>query len=782
MEDLFSGNSALEALPHTHFVSAKKVADGLQTPLGAVETWSSSLQSAFSLLLNSCSPMFLVWNCDSTQSCSGERILFFNDAYLSLFPVISLDHFSHDSWTEVWRTIQAEVEQVFTTGKVLQRQINSFFPNSNDKGNEFLYPWSYSAVWNETGHIRGVFATRYQISTEGIAAPTKEYEQQAEIERVHLVEELASERARFEAVLSQMPEGVIIADAASGKMILANERTHQIFQYSYELNLELPQYDYQVPFYAYHPNGQVYEADDYPLMRSLKTGEVITHEEIEIRFLDGRQIVINANSSPIFDSDGKITSAIVLIEDITERKQIEQALRTSETLHRTISEAVPDFIWSCDENGQADFVNPRWMEYTGLTIEELNAGGLAQINHPEDFPRLMEQWEIAKQRAEPWEAEFRYRRQDGVYRWFMGRSVPLKDNNGKIIRWIGTTTDIHNRKLVEEALRQSEERYRYLAELIPQLVWTANAEGVLVDTNQRWSTFTGLTLLQAKTEGWQAIVHPDDVSVLNQNWLMAQQDGNFYSAEGRIRRVDGVYRWHLHQAIPLKNEQGQLIKWFGTATDIEDQKQLEQQRLHLLQHEQAAREHAEAAGQRIKFLAAISTTLASSLDYEYTLSSVAQAVVPLLADWCAVDILQEDGTLGRLATAHVDPAKVQWGLELHHRYPPDFNSPRGIAQVLRTGQSEYYPRISDQQIVAAARDEEHLKLLREIGFSSVMLVPLNAHGKTLGTISFVAAESGRSYSLEDLALAEELAWRAAIALENARLYQEAQQARLVAGV
>ncbi|GAB4151020.1 MAG: hypothetical protein Fur0046_30280 [Cyanobacteria bacterium J069] len=183
------------------------------------------------------------------------------------------------------------------------------------------------------------------------------------------------------------------------------------------------------------------------------------------------------------------------------------------------------------------------------------------------------------------------------------------------MREIERQRDEYELKQAAAALRHSEERYRYLAETIPQLVWAANAEGQLTDINQRWSDFTGLTLEDVKTEGWEAVVHPDDIPTLNQQWVAAQQTGRPYRAEGRMRRTDGAYRWHLHEAIPLKNEQGEVIKWFGTATDIEVQKQVEHQRQHLLEQEQAAREQAETAN-RIKdeFLAVLSHELRSPLN------------------------------------------------------------------------------------------------------------------------------------------------------------------------
>ena len=167
--------------------------------------------------------------------------------------------------------------------------------------------------------------------------------------------------------------------------------------------------------------------------------------------------------------------------------------------------------------------------------------------------------------------------------------------------------------------------------------------------------------------------------------------------------------------------------------------------------------------------------MASSLDYATTLASVARLSVPYIADWCAVEVVGGGGAVQQLALVHRDPLKVEWARELNRRYPPDPESPTGVHRVIRTGAAEIMPVISDEALVAAARDEQHLKTLREVGFTSYMCVPLVAREKILGAITFVSAESGHHFDESDLTLAQDLARRAAIAVDNAQLYQDAQR-------
>jgi PAS domain S-box-containing protein len=184
----------------------------------------------------------------------------------------------------------------------------------------------------------------------------------------------------------------------------------------------------------------------------------------------------------------------------------------------------------------------------------------------------------------------------------------------------------------------------------------------------------------------------------------------------------------------------------------------------------------QAARQRLSFIAEASELLASSLDYEQTLRRVAQLAVPRLADWCAIDMVGPEGEIQRLAVAHQDPEKVRWAYELQERYPPDPDAPHGVSHVIRSGEAEFLPELPDELLEqAVGEDEELRKIIDELGLRSVITVPLNARGRTLGAVSLIAAETHPPFTQEDYELAIELARRAGIAVDNSRLFQEAEK-------
>jgi signal transduction histidine kinase len=188
----------------------------------------------------------------------------------------------------------------------------------------------------------------------------------------------------------------------------------------------------------------------------------------------------------------------------------------------------------------------------------------------------------------------------------------------------------------------------------------------------------------------------------------------------------------------------------------------------------SARTEAETMERRLAFLVEAGEVLSGSLDYQTTLMSLARLAVPYLADWCAIDVVQDDDSFSRLAVVHRDPARDEAARALRRRYPPQRGSEHGLARVLRTGHSEFRPLIDESAV--GVRDESHRRLLHELGLTSYMCVPLVARGRTLGAISFVYGTAGRRYSREDLGLAEAVARRAALAVDNARLFHDAETA------
>jgi PAS domain S-box-containing protein len=304
---------------------------------------------------------------------------------------------------------------------------------------------------------------------------------------------------------------------------------------------------------------------------------------------------------------------------------------------------------------------------------------------------------------------------------------------------------------VAEERRVSEDRYRQLADAMPQIVWAADREGRATYYNRRWYEYTGQTVELAGEAGWKLAVHPDDLPAAVAKRAETLASGEVFEVEYRFRAADGTYRWHLGRAVPIQGTDGAIDFWIGTATDIHDHKRTQQAQRFLLE-----------AGE----------LLGTSLHYIDTLEAVARAAVPSVADWASVHIVDE-GVVLQVALAHVDAQKIVFAEELEQRYPP--NEQSAIAEVIRTGRSQLVGELTDAMLREGAVDELHYELLRELGVESFLSVPLSVQDRVLGAITLGTAESGRRYDGTDLLFAEELGRRAATAIENARLYEVADE-------
>lgn len=311
----------------------------------------------------------------------------------------------------------------------------------------------------------------------------------------------------------------------------------------------------------------------------------------------------------------------------------------------------------------------------------------------------------------------------------------------------------------DEALARAEyfeRRYRLLSESIPQIVWAARPEGVLSFINRRGVEYFGIDPDTADGALWSAFLHPDDVEPTLRLWAQAVENHLPFEVRYRLRRHDNSYRWFLGLGRELPAQDGLPAQWVGTCTDIDAPKRAEES---------------------LRLLADAGEILTSSLDESRPLQGLAQRLVLSLADWCSFERVLPDGRFEMLAAAHADPEKLAIMREMRpfafqKRFTP------GLERVLATGQPEFLPSITDEMLDSRALDPQYRKYLRAVGFSSLICVPLSARGEVLGVLTLVrgSGSDSRAYEAEDLALAQEVARRAAQSMDNAALYRQAQRA------
>jgi formate hydrogenlyase transcriptional activator len=261
-----------------------------------------------------------------------------------------------------------------------------------------------------------------------------------------------------------------------------------------------------------------------------------------------------------------------------ERQRSQESLRTaletirnSESRLRQVIDAIPTLAWCSLPDGPNEFFNKRWHAYTGLSPEESHGWGWQEAFHPDDLPPLMGRWREMLTSGEPGEIEARLRRYDGVYRWFLIRIEPFRDEGGRLLRWYGTSTDIESLKQTQEKLRDEERELRRITDAIPQAIVVQDPSGSSVYANQTTLDYTGLTVEDVISPGFrERIFHPDDLERLRNFRKLALERGLPFEIEQRARRKDGEYRWFLIRYNPFRNEQGQVIRWYATGTDIDD--------------------------------------------------------------------------------------------------------------------------------------------------------------------------------------------------------------------
>lgn len=491
-----------------------------------------------------------------------------------------------------------------------------------------------------------------------------------------------------------------------------------------------------------------------------RTGITAELREIAVTLTD-RTRYFNLTYSARRGADGAVDGIMIMGSEVTEQvlariaqKRAQERLQRSEDQLTLALESskIGFFDWSIAKDSVTLSAQMRADWGVGGEDRSWTLSEMFELIHPEDRERVQQRIASAMHEREPYQLEYRVVRPDGRIIWVDVRGKVHYSAEGEPTRFFGTSSDISARVEHERDLRA-------LADSMPQVVWAATPDGVVNYMNRRWTDYSG----SAESGRWLDFAFPAEREQVVAAWAASVASGTPYEGEFRLRRVsDETYRWHLVRAEPTRDGAGRVTRWFGTCTDIDDQKRSED---------------------LFRFLADVSHVLSHAVesdDYAATVAAVTRMAVPLVADWATVDVLDGNGDFQRLAVAHVDPEKVNLAHEVWRRWPPKPDDAHGVAKVVRTGASEMSPLLTDELLASHISDSELLSLLLELGLKSSMCVPLFVRGNAVGAITFISAESGRRFTADDLRVSEDFARRLGVALDNAELLRAAIDARRTA--
>jgi PAS domain S-box-containing protein len=405
----------------------------------------------------------------------------------------------------------------------------------------------------------GVFTSARMALLELVAS-----EAAISLENARLNVELREREARVRRLVDSNIIGIVIWHV-DGRVLDANEAFLRLVGYRREelvsglvrwIDLTPPEW---------------HERDAVTLAALPSVGAAHAHEREFIR-KDGARVSVLAGGA-VFD--GSPDEGVAFVLDLTERKRAEDALRESERQARLIVDSIPGMVALLAATGGLEVVNQQLLEYFGQTLEELQAWGTNDTVHPEDRAEVIDVFTRAIASGRPYEIVQRFRRSDGVYRWFTNRGFPVPDANGKILRWCVLLTDIDERKRAEDALRNSERELRLVVDSIPGFVAAFTPGGEVDFANRQVLEYFGKRLEDMRHWGRNDTIHPDDLERVVGTVTRSLASGEPFEVELRALRFDGVYRWFQSRGSPLRDDSGQIIRWYNLLTDIEDRKRAE---------------------------------------------------------------------------------------------------------------------------------------------------------------------------------------------------------------
>jgi PAS domain S-box-containing protein len=569
----------------------------------------------------------------------------------------------------------------------------------------------------------------------------------AAVENVRLRDELAEahrrerERAEeLEALMAALPAAVWIAHDPKAERITGSRASYDLLRLPYGVNASKAAPDAPVSHFTVMANGRELRPEELPVQVAALEGRDVPDFEEQIVFDDGEVRHLFGNATPLRDFEGRVRGSIAAFVDVTALREAERQLRENEERTRLALAATGMGTWEVnvvtqEARASAD-VGPLYGMPPGFAHSSTAAW--LEMVHPEDRGRVADARRRLFENGDPYEEEFRVMRPDGTLRWLHSRATLFRDADQRPWKAVGVVSDVTARKRVEEALLASEERYRFLANSVPVMVWTARADGQIDFVNERWEDYFGLDANHVQPDDWAARIHPDDVDRVEAEWQLCVRTRREFVIEYRLRRRDGVYRWHLCLARPQWID-GELHSWVGSIVDVQEQK---------------------AKEATLQFLVDLNETTRTLSDPNEAMRTIARMLGKHLG-------------VNRCAYAEVDPDESHFTItgdyvsdtfSIVGRYPlPTFGDEALMA--MREGRTYV---ASD---VEASPEEVDLDAYRQAEIRAVICVPLHKGGRFVAAMA-VHCRAPREWTADEIHLVEMVVDRCWSTLERTRAERE----------
>ncbi|MCY1042360.1 PAS domain S-box protein [Corallococcus sp. bb12-1] len=554
----------------------------------------------------------------------------------------------------------------------------------------------------------------------------------------------------LDAVFASMGEGVLVSDEHR-RCVFLNPMAEQLLGMA---ATDMP-VDRWPEHYGFYLPDQVtlYPPERLPMARALD-GETVSHTEIFLRNAArpaGTWLLVSSN--PVRDPAGVLRGGVSIFNDITERKRTEEGLRAAGEKYRSLYINTPVMMHSIDEKGRLVSVSDRWLNTLGYERAEVLGHDSVEFLTAESqrYAReviLPAYFKTGECRNVPYQLV----KKDGQPIDVLLSAIAERNAAGRVVRSLAVSIDVTEQKRAERALLESEKRLRAILDNAPTVFFLLDTQERFLFVNREWERLFHHTRQEVAGKTVFDVFPREIADALHDANQGILQSGESVEREERLSHDDGIHI-HLTQKFPLFDATGAINALCGIATDITERKQME-------------------ISQR--FLAEASRELVTSLDDEATLQRVAELALPLLAELCIVFVPTEGLPLRPVAVADRSPARAADVREFLQRHPPAPESLHGPARVLSTGRSEA-AEVSQGLLDPAALTEARWSRVRTLQGRPSLGVPLQARGRTLGVLLLIRPHPGHAYAPTELALAEELGRRAAVAIDNARLYCSAQE-------